>query len=833
MHHRHSATVFASALVLGSALTLDPALPAQWLWTPGQGLPGVDVGAMALARWDPDGSGPLPPLLALGGQFAIAGTAVASHVATFDLTSGTWSALGQGTSDRVFALAATPQGLVAGGAFTSAGSAPARHVARWNGTSWQPLGGVPAGGGVDHFVLALAVLPNGDLVAGGRFTTAGGVPAAHIARWNGSTWSAIAGGVDGPVHALSVAPNGDLVAGGTFSHAGGAAANNIARFDGSQWQTLGSGTDGAVLALYHDANGDLTVGGFFGQAGGTTAHRLARWNGAAWSALQLPAPPPFGQQSAVRTIARDLTGELVIGGDFSLGVLTGGVLRLTPVGWQETTCPGGVWALAAVPGHGLTLAGGSHGVGRIDGPTERPLHRGIDGPVEAFAEMADGSVVLGGSFRTFDGQTRPGVVRRVGPASFAPLAAGIQGRVRALEELADGRLVAGGLFDLPAQGLRHLAVYNGLFWTSLGGGANGAVHTVCERQGGALVVGGAFGSVGSPPVISGPVASWSGTAWTPMGGNLNGPVERIVELPNGDLVAAGTFSNAGNIARWNGSTWVALGGGTNAAVRTLVVLPDGRLVAGGDFTAAGGQFAAYTAVWDGTSWQPFGHGLGGPVRSLSRLPTGELIAAGDFQLASGLYANGLARGDAFGWIPLYGFTAHQLFGSASAVHVRPSGELLVGGAFVGSTTGSAHLAQAAPVSPAAAAVVGSGCAAPGGPAVLRAEVLPWLGATYRSTTTGLPANALAVLVRGFSPASVPLPLLLPQGLPGCSLLVSPDILATIVPQGSTATATLPLPLNFALIGMTFREQVAPFVIAGGAITAVSSSNALLLTIGTL
>jgi hypothetical protein len=63
---------------------------------------------------------------------------------------------------------------------------------------------------------------NGDLIAGGGFTTAGGTPANKIARWNGSTWAPLGSGVSGglsKVHALAVY-NGELIAGGNFTIAG-------------------------------------------------------------------------------------------------------------------------------------------------------------------------------------------------------------------------------------------------------------------------------------------------------------------------------------------------------------------------------------------------------------------------------------------------------------------------------------------------------------------------------------------------------------------------------------------------------------------------------------
>ena len=44
-----------------------------------------------------------------------------------------------------------------------------------------------------------------DLYAGGGFTTAGGVAANRIAKWNGSAWSALGSGMNGAVYALAVA----------------------------------------------------------------------------------------------------------------------------------------------------------------------------------------------------------------------------------------------------------------------------------------------------------------------------------------------------------------------------------------------------------------------------------------------------------------------------------------------------------------------------------------------------------------------------------------------------------------------------------------------------
>src|SRR5262245_33335558 len=245
--------------------------PAQWL--PGEPIPGVYGGPLpgvrSLARL-PNGD------LILAGDFLIAGDAVANSVARWNGSS--YSARGGGlTSGPLFpigsALAVLPNGdVVVGGNFTSVGGVSVNHIARWNGSAWSPLGP-----GLLWSVAALAVMSNGDLVAG----TSGGT-SQHVFRWNGADWSPLGTGTNNSVGALAVMPNGDLIAGGLFTVAGGVNANYIARWNGSAWSALGSGMDhpgptAPVAALAVMPSGDLFAGGAFTTAGGTPASNVARW----------------------------------------------------------------------------------------------------------------------------------------------------------------------------------------------------------------------------------------------------------------------------------------------------------------------------------------------------------------------------------------------------------------------------------------------------------------------------------------------------------------------------------------------------------------------------
>jgi hypothetical protein len=173
-------------------------------------------------------------------------------------------------NSSVNALAVSGSDLYAGGYFTTAGGSAANHIAKWNGSSWSALG---SGMNIDGSVNALAI-SGSDLYAGGRFSTAGGSNALHIAKWDGSSWSALGSGMDDQVLALAVS-GGDVYAGGSFTTAGGSTANRIAKWNGSSWSALGSGMDGSVFALAVSGS-DLYAGGDFTTAGGKVSGYVAK-----------------------------------------------------------------------------------------------------------------------------------------------------------------------------------------------------------------------------------------------------------------------------------------------------------------------------------------------------------------------------------------------------------------------------------------------------------------------------------------------------------------------------------------------------------------------------
>ncbi|TAL29479.1 MAG: hypothetical protein EPN93_21525 [Spirochaetes bacterium] len=302
--------------------------------------------------------------LYVGGYFTIAGGSTLNYIAKWDGTS--WSALGTGMGAAVYALEVDGSGnLYAGGSFTTAGGATANRIAKWDGSSWSALGT-----GMGAAVYALAVDGSDNLYAGGSFTTAGGSTASCIAKWDGSSWSALGSGISnasGPanVFALAVDGSGNLYAGGSFPTAGGTTANHIAKWNGSTWSALGSGMDDEVYALAADSSGNLYAGGYFISAGGTAASCIAKWDGSSWSAL---GSGMYGTNDYwVNALAVDGSGNLYAGGSFTTagGTAANGIAKWDGSSWtalgSDLNSEGEVCALT-VDGYGNLFAGGAFSV---------------------------------------------------------------------------------------------------------------------------------------------------------------------------------------------------------------------------------------------------------------------------------------------------------------------------------------------------------------------------------------------------------------------------------------------------------------------------------------
>lgn len=805
-------------------------------------------------------NGVLGPRLLAGGNFALLGGAVATRFAAYDGTA--WSAVGAvestGPIFEVHAIATMPGGgVVIGGLFESVDGVAVDNIAYFDGVAWQPLGA-----GLSWSVDALLVLPNGDLVAGGTFTNSGGAPVAGIARWDGSSWQPLGGSASAAVHALALLPNGDLVAGGAFGAIGGQSISRIARWDGASWSGFGSGLQGGtVWSLLVTSAGELVVGGEFSQVDGIAAANIARWDGTGWSAMGT------GSSRIVKAIC-ERNGLIVAGGGFT------GAAATSPPQAEVAAWDGASWtafglfdngsagsrveACAVLPGGDLVAAGAfsavngvsAFGVARWDGATWAPLTRGFDARATAVAVDAQGRVAVGGDFSTAGPVAAEGAALLDGGV-WSALGAGLGGvqiaslaeTVTELRWLSNGDLIAGGPFassgGTPANGL---ARWDGLAWTAFGGGLAyvsplTAVQTIVELDGGRVLVGGAF----SLPGITN-LAVWDGVNWSALGaGSPNASVRAALVDQQGDVVVAGSFFSIGgvvasNVARWDGTAWSRLGAGVAVPMQQLVELPNGDLIA---FPQNGGS----PQRWDGSSWTQLPAPSGSAVGAVLALPDGSVLAAQAPWFGGGSFGGGGATGgstsisstllhrfDGNAWSPV----PVAIDGSVYDLALTPTGDVVVAGSFhsamslvpVGARIVSPCVLMLRSACPPSVMMQASGCVAAS--PQLDAS-LPWLGATWRATTTGLTNVSLGLSVSGFAGASLPLTNVFATAAPGCTLRVTPDFVLAGLATSGALEFSMVVPSNPALLGVSFRHQTVAIEISPS--LTVTASDAAVLTIG--
>jgi hypothetical protein len=353
--------VIAGAFGLASGSILVNKI-ARWdgvAWRPfGNGI-GTNsaVNIQCMITYDPDGSGPLPAQLIIGGHFGV-GTGVGNYIQRWDNATQSWFPLGTGMNNDVRALTVWdpdgagpfPPQLVAGGDFTTADGVVVNRVARWDGSAWQAMGS-----GANNSVYALSTLdPDGAgpqppvLVAGGTFTLMGGGAANRIARYDGLAWSPFGTGMNSSVLAMEHVDFGSgdqLIIGGDFTTANGVAASRAARWDGSTFQPLGAGVNNYIRTLgTWDPDGPgpapmrLVAGGVFTTAGGAAANHIAYWDSSTWGSFSTSLNGNI--VDALTTFDPDASGpaypQLAVGGDFTLAA---GSIANYVAAWVSSPAP--------------------------------------------------------------------------------------------------------------------------------------------------------------------------------------------------------------------------------------------------------------------------------------------------------------------------------------------------------------------------------------------------------------------------------------------------------------------------------------------------------------
>ncbi|WP_165821974.1 T9SS type A sorting domain-containing protein [Hymenobacter edaphi] len=331
-----------------------------------------------------------------------------------------------------------------------------------------------------------------------------------------------------------------------------------------------------------------------------------------------------------------------------------------------TLCPGSsttLTAAATTPGFN---AGGS----------------GFVGLVRAVLPLPNGKTMVGGTFQEYNGATVPrGLVRLNADgsrdASFnrGPIGFDGSGQVLTFALQADGKVLVGGSFmtydgqDVPdhlirlnADGSRDLS-FNG---TNIGlGNTGGTVEALIVQPDGKILVGGGFNTYNGVAVPSGVIRlNADGSRDTGFNGNnygASGSVHALALRPDGKVLVGGSVSGynsptVSNVTRglillnadgshdatYNTHTGIAPGF-YYGEVYKLLLQSDGKLLVGGAFSyynsegvpsglvrlnADGSRDPSYTGANQGFTAN-FGNGLG-IVYTLALQPDGKVLVGGAF-----------------------------------------------------------------------------------------------------------------------------------------------------------------------------------------------------------
>ncbi len=351
---------------------------------------------------------------------------------------------GSGVNGAVYDVAVQADGkLVIGGEFTAFNGVPRSNLARLNADG--SLDTTFAPGNIVGRVEALVVQSDGKVVIGGEFSSVGGIARRSLARLNpdGAVDTGFVAETDanGVVYALALRSDGRLLVAGDFIALAGQRRERIAQLEPNGTLDASfnpsAAANGAIFALALQPNGRILLGGAFTQVNGSPRSRMARLTPDGGLDMTFSQSGPM--DGTVLALGVQPDGRIVIGGAFRFvgGVERNGIARLEPGGALDTSFGafGGVGGrlLPAVQAvrlqpNGRILIGGDfttvngtprNFVARLNGldgslDTGFDIGSGASSAVLALALQADGRIILGGAFATFNGTPRAGIVRLLG-----------------------------------------------------------------------------------------------------------------------------------------------------------------------------------------------------------------------------------------------------------------------------------------------------------------------------------------------------------------------------------------------------------------------------------
>lgn len=478
------------------------------------------------------------------------------------------------------------------------------------------------------------------------------------------------------VNAIAQLPDGKLVVGGTFTQFNGINRRYLARLDTNGRVdgpfNTSNGANNSVTDLAVQTDGRLVIVGFFTSYAGITRNSVARidTNGS----LDPTFNPGSGANGPANKVLIQPDGRVIIAGTFTQynGVAVARVIRLNPNGSRDTTFNVGA---------------------------------GPNSSVSSMVLQADGKILVGGSFTTFNGFTRSGLVRLNANGSldttYLQNGPGTVGDVSGIVLQPDGKaMICGGFTFFNGISRRRMARINenGTLDMSFnpGTGADQPVVALTRLTNGKYLFAGLFSSVNGIGRNKLVVL------------NNDGSVDASFILPdvsdfsfsifcvqtNGRIVKGGNFTTINGLVKGGICRFMTDGSddssfnaptGVENDLQTIELQPDGKVLIGGYFRNTNGIRTPYLDRLnpDGTTDSTFNTGLGPNdwVLDIKMQPDGRILIAGRFNEYNGEPRNGLARLLPNGSLDMT-FVPANMFGPVIySVALQADGKILIGGMF--------------------------------------------------------------------------------------------------------------------------------------------------------
>ncbi|MBK9076384.1 MAG: T9SS type A sorting domain-containing protein [Flavobacteriales bacterium] len=515
---------------------------------------------------------------------------------------------------------------------------------------------------------ALAVQPDGKVIVAGQLSTFL-APNVNIYRLhpNGSvdtTFNAGTGtGAGQPIEAIALQPDGRIIIGGIFNTFNGVPCGHIARLntDGSLDTTFitGSGFNNTVEVLALRPDGRLLVGGWFSSFAGAPVNNIIQLN--ADGSVDGTFHVGTGTDGSVHSVLLRVDGSVMVGGAFNA--------------YDGTTR------------NGLVLLNTD---GSVDTGFDPGISVGTSGPVGAIVERADGKLLIGGEFTSFDRVSRGRIAQLHADGTLDHdvfRGTGFDQQPFALAVRPDGRIIVGGDFisfsDTARAGIASLYA-DGSLDTSFdpGTGFLGRVTCLAVQPDGRVIVGGNLYEYNGATIhrIIRLNTDGSGDGSFDVGSGFDNTITALALQPDGKVIVAcpNSYFNGqptDGIVRLNtdGSRDATFNGIAPSAL-SLAVQPDGRILVGGS--------GLRRLMPDGSDDPSFNAGnIDNQVYAIALQSDGKVIAGGNFSQIAGIPRRGIARVLPTGAVdPTYAPTGPDQV-VIYALALQQNGYVIGGGAF--------------------------------------------------------------------------------------------------------------------------------------------------------